>query len=212
MGTRHGRVICSLILLFALGAVHSASAGPPTDQLREGIDRVLKTVRDPALRGDTKTNERKAAISAAADEIFDFAETARRALGQHWAPRTPPEREEFVRLFTGLVQRTYISKVDRYNSDMTFQGDTVDGDEATVRTTVILSKGGELSLNYRMHRRTDRWRVYDLSIDGISLVGNYRTQFDKIIRADSYQALVAKLRSQRTDLAASTISIRTSGR
>jgi phospholipid transport system substrate-binding protein len=191
------------MLLFALSSVQSAWAGPPTDQLREGIEQVVKTVKDPELRGDAKTDERRAAISKLADKIFDFTETAKRALRQHWAQRTPAEREEFVRLFTGLIRRTYISKVDQYNSEMMFQGDTVDGDEAIVRTTLILGKGGEMSLNYRMHQTRDRWRVYDLDVAGISLVANYRTQFSKIIRTESYEALVARLKSHQTELSAS---------
>ena len=207
MITRHARLRWTLILLFALSPAHSAWAGAPTDQLRAGIDRVVKTLRDPDLSGDQKTTERRAAISKVADELFDFTETAKRALGQHWAQRTPAEREEFVRLFTGLVQRTYVSRVDQYNSDMTFQGDTVDGNQATVRTTLILSKGGEMSLNYRMHQTKDRWQVYDINIDGISLVGNYRTQFNKIIRTDSYDTLVARLTSHQTDVAATSVSI-----
>jgi phospholipid transport system substrate-binding protein len=204
MITHHARLRWTLILLFALSPAHSAWAGAPTDQLRAGIDRVVKTLRDPDLSGDQKTTERRAAISKVADEIFDFTETAKRALGQHWAQRTPAEREEFVRLFTGLVQRTYVSRVDQYNSDMTFQGDTVDGDQATVRTTLILSKGGEMSLSYRMHQTGGRWQVYDLNIDGISLVGNYRTQFNKIIRTDSYDTLVARLKSQQTGFTAAS--------
>jgi hypothetical protein len=122
------------LLLFTLSSVQSAWAGPPTDQLREGVEQVVKTLKDPQLRGDSKTDERMAAIGRLADKIFDFTETAKRALRQHWAERTPAEREEFVRLFTGLIQRTYLSKVDQYNPEMTFQGDTVDGDEAIVRT------------------------------------------------------------------------------
>jgi phospholipid transport system substrate-binding protein len=204
MVTQHTRVTWTLICLFALSSAPSAWAGAPTDQLRAGIDRVIKTIRDPDLSGDQRTAERRAAISKVADEIFDFTETAKRALGQHWAQRTPAEREQFVRLFTGLVQRTYVSKVDQYNSDMTFQGDTVDGDQATVRTTLILSKGGEMSLNYRMHQAKDRWQVYDINIDGISLVANYRTQFNKIIRTESYESLVAKLKSQQTDFPQAT--------
>jgi len=201
MVTLHARVIRISILLFALTSVDGAWAGAPTDQLRAGIDRVVKTVRDPELRADKKTTERRAEIAKIADEIFDFAETAKRALGQHWAPRTPAERAEFVRLFTALVQRTYISKVDQYDSGITYLGDTVDGDQATVRTTLVLSKGGDMSLNYRMHQTRDRWRVYDLSIDGISLVGNYRTQFNRIIRSDSYEVLVARLKSQPANFA-----------
>jgi phospholipid transport system substrate-binding protein len=192
----------TLILVFALWAVQGAWAGPPTDQLREGVDRVVKVLRDPDLKGDRKADERRAAISKVADEIFDFAETARRSLGQHWAPRTPAEREEFVRLFTALVQRTYISKVDQYNSEMTFLGDTVDGDQAVVRTTLLLGNGGMMALDYRMHHPRDRWQVYDLNIDGISLVANYRGQFNKIIRTSSYEALVATLKSRQSAFSA----------
>jgi phospholipid transport system substrate-binding protein len=212
MVTHHARIIWNAILwtsilLVALSSVHSAWAGPPTDQLREGVERVVKILRDPELRDDKKTSERRAAISKVADEIFDFTETAKQALGQHWAQRTPAERETFVRLFTGLVQGTYLSKVDQYNSEMTFQGDTVDGDQAIVRTTLIVSKGGEMSLNYRMHQTRDRWQVYDLNVDGVSLVASYRTQFNKIIRTESYEALVARLKSHQTDVSApSTVS------
>jgi phospholipid transport system substrate-binding protein len=99
----HARVIWTLILLFALCSVHGASAGPPADQLRDGVDRVVKILYGPELRADKRDDERRAAISKTADEIFDFAETAKRSLGQHWAQRTPAEREEFIRLFTELV-------------------------------------------------------------------------------------------------------------
>ena len=202
MARAHTCIVWSLILLFGLCSARSASAGPPTDQLREGVDRVIKILKDPELKGDKKTDERRAAINKVADEIFDFAETAKRALGQHWAPRTPAERAEFVRLFNELVQRTYIARVDQYNSEMTFLGDTVDGDHAVVRTTVLLSKGGSISLDYLMHQPRDRWQVYDLNIDGISLVANYRSQFNKIIRTSSYEALVTTLKSRQAEFSA----------
>ena len=108
---------------------------------------------------------------------------------------------EFVRLFTELVQRTYLSKVDQYNSEVTFQDDVIEGDHAVVRTTLLLGKGSQMALDYRMHRTRDRWQVYDLSIDGISLVANYRAQFNKIIRTSSYEALVAKFKSHQAELA-----------
>jgi len=195
-------VLPILILLFALPWVQGAWAGPPTDQLRDGVQRVVKILRDPELSGDTKVNERRVAVNKVADQIFDFGETAKRALGQHWVQRTPVEREEFVRLFTELVQRMYLSKVDQYNSEMTFQDDVVDGNQAVVRTTLVLGKGGQMSLDYRMHHPRDRWQVYDLSIDGISLVASYRSQFNKIVRTDSYEALVARLKSREVGFAA----------
>jgi len=191
-----------LIVLFALAWVQGAWAGPPTEQLRDGVERVVKILRDPELSGDTKVSERNAAVNKVADQIFDFGETAKRSLGQHWAQRTQVEREEFVRLFTELVQRTYLSKVNQYNSEMTFQDDVVDGNQAVVRTTLLLGKGSQMSLDYRMHHPRDRWQVYDLSIDGISLVASYRSQFNKIVRTDSYEGLVARLKSRQVGFAA----------
>jgi phospholipid transport system substrate-binding protein len=194
-------VLLILNVLFALAWVQGAWAGPPTDQLRDGVERVVKILRDPELSGDTRVSERNAAVNKVADQIFDFGETAKRSLGQHWAQRTQVEREEFVRLFTELVQRTYLSKVNQYNSEMTFQDDVVDGNQAVVRTTLLLGKGSQMSLDYRMHHPRDRWQVYDLSIDGISLVASYRSQFNKIVRTDSYEGLVAKLKSRQVGFA-----------
>jgi phospholipid transport system substrate-binding protein len=198
----HARAIWTPIFLFTLCSGHGAWAGPPTDDLREGVDRVGKILKDPELAGDKRADERRVAISTAADKIFDFAETAKRALGQHWAPRTPAEREEFVRLFTELFHRTYVSKVDQFNSEMKIRDETIDGDHAVVRTTLLLSKGGEMSLDYLMHHPGGRWQVYDLNIDGVSLVANYRAQFNKIIRISSYEALVTTLKSRQVESSA----------
>jgi phospholipid transport system substrate-binding protein len=204
LAIRH-TVLLALIVLFGLAWVHGASAGPPTEQLRDGVQHVVQILKDPELMGDAKAPERSAAVNKVADEIFDFGEMAKRSLGeQHWSQRTPAEREEFVRLFTELLQRTYISKVDQLNSKMTFQDESVEGNQAVVRTTLLVGKGGEMSLDYRMHHPRDRWQVYDLSIDGTSLVANYRSQFNKIVRTDSYEGLVAKLKSRQAGLAAAT--------
>src|SRR6266850_338710 len=199
----HARVVGILILLFALVPARGAWAGPPSDQLRVGVDRVFKILGDPELDGDKKLNQRRTAILIAANELFDFGEMAKRSLGQFWAQRTPTERVEFVRLFTELVQRSYISKVDQHGAHkMTVQGERIDGDYAVVRTTLPLSSGHELPIDYSMHGTDDRWQVYDLSIEGISLVANYRAQFNKIIRTSSYEALIAKFKSHQAELAA----------
>jgi len=189
-----------ILLLFATWSVPGAEAGAPTDQLRGGIDQVFKILRDPEMAGNTNATQRRAAILAAAGNIFDFGEMAKRSLGQHWTARTPVERTQFVALFTDLIQHSYIAKVDQHGgANMTFKGETIDGDLAAVRTSIPLSDGREMPLEYRMHNADARWQVYDLSIDGISLVSNYRAQFNKIIRIDSYETLVTKLRSHQTD-------------
>jgi len=198
----HARALWALIFPSALCSVDGAWAGPPPDHLREGVDRVGKILKDPEPAADKKADERRVAIGTAVDKIFDFSETANRALGQHWAQRTPAEREEFVRLFTDLFKRTYVSKVDQFNSRDDVPGRTVEEDHAVVRTTLVLGKGGEVSLDYLMHHPGDRWQVYDLNIDGVSLVANYRAQFNKVIRTSSYEALVTTLRSRQAEFLA----------
>ncbi|MBI3634857.1 MAG: ABC transporter substrate-binding protein [Candidatus Rokubacteria bacterium] len=190
-------LVAAVVLMFvevALGSVAIAAAGAPTDQLREGVDRVFTVVRDQALAGEARAAERRAAIGKVAGEIFDFGDMARRALGTHWEARTPAEREQFVRLYTDLIQRVYLSKVDQRESahQMTILGETIDGDDAIVKTSIPLSQGSQMPLEYRMHGTHNRWRVYDISIDGISLVANYRAQFNRVIHNESYEALVAK--------------------
>jgi phospholipid transport system substrate-binding protein len=207
MTTHQAPLILTVTLLLALSSV-SAWAGPPTDQLREGIDRVVRILRDPALAGDRQADQRRAAIGRVAGEIFDFGDMAKRSLGQHWDGRTPAERVEFARLFTELIQRSYIAKVDQHGSvaRVTFLGETVDEGYAVVRTTIPLSNGSTMPLDYRMHRAGDHWQVYDLSMDGISLLANYRAQFNKIIRTASFGELVARLKANRAERSAPAAS------
>jgi phospholipid transport system substrate-binding protein len=194
------RITGILLLVFSACVVPGAWAGAPTDQLRDGVDRVLKILRDPAMAGDANAVQRRSAILRAAGDIFDFGEMAKRSLGQHWAARTPAEHTQFVALFTELVQQSYLSKVDQHGgAKIIFGGETVDGDHAIVQTKVPLTNGNEMPLDYKLHKMDDRWQVYDLSLDGISLVSNYRAQFNKIIRIDSYEVLVARLRSHQNE-------------
>jgi len=200
MPTHRARTIGILMLLVATCSVPGAWAGAPTDQLRGGIDQVFKILRDPEMAGDKNAIQRRAAVLTAANGIFDFGEMAKRSLGQHWAARTPGERTQFVALFTDLIQHSYIAKVDQHGgAKMVYKGETLEGDLAAVKTVIPLSNGSEMPLEYRMHNAAGRWQVYDLSLDGISLVSNYRAQFNKIIRIDSYETLVTKLQSHQTE-------------
>ena len=202
------RLVPLVTVLLALSLVSSAWAGPPTDQLREGVDRVVSILHDPAVAGDRQVNQRRAAIAQVASEIFDFGDMARRSLGPHWDKRTPAERVEFARLFTELIQRSYIAKVDQHGSAVrvTFLGDTVDENYAVVRTTIPLSNGSTMPLDYRMHSAGGHWRVYDLSMDGVSLLANYRAQFNKIIRTSSFEDLVARLKANKADFSSPSAS------
>ena len=180
-----------------LGVAPSASAGPVTDQLKVGIERVLKTVTDPAFRDPGRAGERRQALREITEPMFDWTEMAKRSLGRHWHARTEAERQEFVPLFHNLLERTYVTRIERYDGEqITYAGESIDGDQATVRTKVVDKTNRELPVEYRMLREpSGRWVIYDVLIEGVSLVANYRSQFDQIIRTASYERLVAKLKS-----------------
>ncbi len=193
-----------LCLIFAgflvLVAAPRASAGAPTDQLKTHIDQVIKILEDPELKVDGKVKERRAAVRKVANEIFDFAETAKRSLARHWPGRTDMEREEFVGLFGDLLERSYISKIELYGGEkILYVGERIDGDVATVSTKITTKQGAEVPIDYRMLRHGDGWMVYDLSFEGVGLISNYRTQFNKIIQTSSYAELVKKMKTKKEE-------------
>ncbi|HEU4439896.1 MAG TPA: ABC transporter substrate-binding protein [Methylomirabilota bacterium] len=194
--------LAAMVALVAITA-GSAAAGVPTDQLRGAVDRVLKTLDDPSLKGQNKLADRRVAIRKIANEIFDFAEIAKRSLAQHWQPLSEAQRNEFVGLFADLLERSYISKIETYGGEkIQYTGERMDGDYATVSTRIVTKNGTEVPVDYRMVKRADHWLVYDVSIEGVSLVSSYRTQFNKIIQTSSYNELVAKLRTKQDELMA----------
>jgi len=205
---RHVALVLALAVAGLALAASPARAGAPLDQLRLQVDRVLKALDDPELKKPDKAKDRRVAVRKIANEIFDFSETAKRSLGRHWLARTPAEQAEFVQLFTDLLERSYISKVELYGGEkMQYVGDAVEnGDQAKVQTKLLTKQGGEIPIEYRMHKKADRWLVYDVVIEGVSLVANYRTQFNKIIQTSSFQELVKKMKSKQEELASGTTS------
>jgi phospholipid transport system substrate-binding protein len=177
-----------------------ARAGAPLEQLKTQIDRVLRIMDDPAMKKESQMKERRAAVRRVADDIFDFQETAKRSLARHWQPRTPAEQMEFVRLFADLLERSYISRIELYGGEkIAYLGDALDGEQAVVRTRIVTKSGSEVPVDYRMLKRSDRWLVYDVVIEGVSLVANYRTQFNKIIQTSSYAELVRKMKVKQDE-------------
>ena len=174
-----------------------AIGGEPTDQLKPEIDRVIKTLEDPTLKGEAKAAQRRDALRAITESVFDWEEMSRRALGPHWQGRSEAERTEFVGLFRNLIESAYASKIESYSGErVNYTGDSVEGDQATVRTRLTTRQGKEVPVDYRMLKRDARWKVYDVGVEGVSLVGNYRTQFNHIIRTSSYEELIRKLKSR----------------
>ena len=192
--------LVALAAVLALVVARDAVAGAPTDQLRGSIDLVLKIVTDPELKKEARTAERRKKIRQVVNQIFDFAEISQRSLGRHWQARTPAERDQFVQLFGDLLENAYITKIESYSGEkIEYPGDVIDGDLAIVKTRIITKQETEIPVDYRMFLSNGRWAVYDVNIEGISLIGNYRTQFNAVIQRSGYADLVARLKAKQDD-------------
>ena len=192
---KHAFAIVLLLLASTVSGV-AADTGP-AQELRNRVDRAVEVLADPSLKGTAGTAERRTRVRKIADEIFDYGEMSKRALGVHWQQLSPGDRERFVRLFSDLLDRAYFEKIDSYSGEkVQYLNAKVDGDQAIVPTRVITERGSEVPVEYRMIRQQGRWVVYDVVIEGVSLVSNYRSQFDRIVRTGSIAELLKRLEAQ----------------
>lgn len=203
----HHRVI-PVVLRMALVAVWLATAavpgyaGAPTDTMKATIDEVLRIIRDNDLKQPGKAEERRQLLERAVGARFDYQEMSRRALGAPWNTLSDQEKQEFVNLFRTLLTNSYADKIETYSGEgVQYLNERTEKEYAEVRTKVVSGKT-EIPLDYRLINRVDDWRVYDVVVDGISLVNNYRGQFTKIIRSSSYADLVEQLRKKSDKLKA----------
>ena len=199
-----------VLALLSLAPVQS-----PRALVQEATDRVVALLREdvpvPAdlTEGGSRaapSGDRRAEIRRIASELFDAEEVSRRALGRHWAARTPAERAEFVRVFTDVLARTYLGKLEAYaGARISILGETVDGGYAVVRSRVMSPRDGETTLDYQLRQTGSRWKVYDVLVDGVSFVSSYRSQFERYIARASYAALVDQLRRNESGSAAPAV-------
>ncbi len=197
-GGRRRRRLSAWGLLAAVLWLFPANAmpGPPTEQIRGTIDRSIEILKDPALGAKGKREERRGLLRKEIEPVFDFAEMAKRSLGPNWRGRTPEERDRFVSLFRELLENSYLGKIESYQGEIIrYVNESIDGRYAEVKTLVITGKGQEIPVNYRMLGDGGRWRIYDVVIEGISLVGNYRSQFNSILQKSSFAEMMDKLRA-----------------
>jgi phospholipid transport system substrate-binding protein len=192
------RLIRSIpFLFFILSITVPVWAAGPTETIKQTTDKILAIVTDPALRPASRTAEREKLIRQAVDERFDWEEMARRSLATHWAKRTTEEKKEFVPLFADLLERTYMKKVEDYSGEKVLYGtETKDGDYATVKVKIVTKKNKDIPVEYRLKKEKDNWFIYDVSIEGVSLVNNYRTQFNSIITQTSFENLIKRLKEK----------------
>jgi phospholipid transport system substrate-binding protein len=173
-----------------------ASAGAPTDQVRGTVDNIAAILKNSALKTEAKRSERREQLRRAIFSRFDFTEMAKRSLGSQWRRLSPQEQEEFTRLFTDLLERAYIDQIEAYNDEkFVYVKETIDQDFAEVQSRIVTAKG-EYSLNYRLQNAGGEWKVYDVVVENISLVNNYRSQFSRIIANQSYEELLRRMRDR----------------
>lgn len=187
------------IVGMVLGAVSGAQAGPVTDQLRDDLARVFRVIEETSVEragaNGIDVGKRREAIRRVAAPVFDWREMTSRTLGQHWQARSEAERTEFVQIFSDLVNRAYITQLERYSGEaIRYISERIEGDLGGVSTRFVTKQGREIPVDYRVISRDGRWRIYDVVVQGVSLVSNYRSQFDKVIRSSSYPELVKRIR------------------
>jgi len=186
--------VVTIALCVMLALATPARAGAPTETLRSHIDQLFTLLDDPALKSAPRTATRHRALRAVLEDAVDFQEAARRSLGEHWETRTPEDRSHFVRLFTDLIDQVFVGRLSHDGEKIAYDEETLTGQAATVRARAV-SKGGDITpVAFFLRQDGDtRWRIYDVAFAGMSLVGMYRAQFAKVIRATSYEGLIVRL-------------------
>jgi len=186
----------NITMAVLLASAASAAAAGPTETVQVAVQQVFSQQDGSAVK-KVSTAERRADIRKVAESLFDFQEMSRRALGPAWDTVSPAEKDEFVRLFTSLIANAYMGKIEQYTGEpITYEAERVDGDEASVRSRVVTPKGSEVGIEYRLYRTADRWAVYDINVDGISLVGSYKAQFNRLLQRGSFAELLKQLRQK----------------
>ncbi|MDH3442590.1 MAG: ABC transporter substrate-binding protein [Deltaproteobacteria bacterium] len=198
MNIRLGVSVCALFLSVTLArTAETAEAGVPTDQIRVTVDRVLAILKDPNLKSDGAQSKRRAELSKAIIPRFDFEEMAKRALGAEWRRRTPTEQKEFINLFTDLLKDSYVTTIESYRGDrVVYRREAQDGRFAEVGTGVLTEQDQEFVINYRMHLVASEWKVYDVVLENISIVNNFRSQFRRLLGRSSFADLLRTIREK----------------
>jgi len=166
--------------------------------MRTTVDKVVAVLNNPGLKSAARKKDRRDQLRQVIYPRFDFAEMAKRSLGSHWRSRTPEEQQEFEELFTDLLANSYVDQIESFNDEkILYLREIMNNNFAEVSTKIVTSKGEEFSINYRLHLANGSWKVYDIVIENISLVHNYRSQFNRIIANSSYDELLRKMKEKK---------------
>jgi phospholipid transport system substrate-binding protein len=184
--------------VIALISATTAYAGTPEDILKVSLNKGLEVLKNKELAVPEKSALRRKSLREIADKIFDFEEMSRRTLAVHWNQRSKEEQAEFVILFKDFLEGVYIGKIEKYgDEDIRYLAENVEGEYSIVKTNVINKENLSIPIDYKLIARNSDWKVYDVVIEGVSLVNNYRNQFNQIIRTKSYHELVKMLKEKQ---------------
>jgi phospholipid transport system substrate-binding protein len=188
-----GRLVFAVALMFPVYAF----AGIPLDTVRTNVNGVLEVLRDPKLQGESGKKVKEQRIEVAAEKLFDFVELSKRTLGVNWNKFNPEQRREFVELYKTILKDAYVNKITAYtNERVDFTKEAVLSETTVEVQSVVVSKGGQTPIYYRVMKKETDWKVYDVVIEGVSLIGNYRTQFREILANNPPEKLLETLRKK----------------
>ena len=182
---------------FLLCAVLPAAAGAPTEEIRTAIDRGVDILKKAKLDNSRQRSQVIAQLREIVYPLFDFEEMARRSLGSHWRRATPQQQKEFVSAFTELLETTYADKIDLYEGQQVeYTGESIDGSYAEVNTRVIGKDRQSYSVDYRLRNTGGNWKIYDVVAENISIVNNYRSQFNRVVVNSSIDELIKRIKQK----------------
>ncbi len=195
------KILIFFILITFILPIHVLATPSPMEQIKISVDKVISILKDPKYKGKSKAQQRRALLRQEIGKVFDFEEMSKRSLGVYWRERTPQERKEFVELYRDLLERSYADKIESYtDEEVVYLDEKIEnGTHAYVRTKIITTEKKEIPIDYRLYFTGKEWKVYDVIIEGVSLVSNYRSQFNKIIRSHSYQELVKRMKIKQLE-------------
>jgi len=174
----------------------ASSENDPLVQLQKSVDEILMILQSEELQAPEKKDERKQRILTVVNRMFDFRGMARSSLGQNWNSLTTEERDRFVGLFASLIEQRYIGKIDAYsNQKVIYKNQRVRNNKARVYTAII-DKDLEIPIDYSLQMSQGKWLIKDLKIENVSLIANYRRDFNSIIRKEQFAGLVEKITEQ----------------
>jgi phospholipid transport system substrate-binding protein len=189
--------VCMFVFTCVVCVSKPAMAGEPTKMIRRATDKIIAILTDPSLEGPEKAAERKRLVREAVSDQFNRREMSRRTLARHWRKRTEEEKKEFIELYGKLLEQTYLDRVEGYSGEKVFyEGAEVDGKYGVVKAKILTVQGTKIAVEYRLMKTGDDWLVYDVSIEGVSLVNNYRNQFNSIIVRSSYKDFIKQLKAK----------------